>query len=133
MNLLNLLRSTVLCSLFLLSLHSFAQSFPVTGKATDANGQPLAGVTIQVKGGTTKTVSAADGSFSINAPSPTSTLVLSYVGFTEQEIAINNRGQLNVSLQNTATSLEDVVVVGYGTVKKKDVTGAVAGISQKDI
>ncbi|HVG15966.1 MAG TPA: TonB-dependent receptor [Chitinophagaceae bacterium] len=133
MNLSNLLRSTVLFSLFLFSLNSFAQSFPVTGKATDANGQPLAGVTIQVKGSTTRAVSAADGSFSINAPSPTSTLVLSYVGFAEQEVAISNRGQLNVSLQNSTTSLEDVVVVGYGTVKKKDVTGAVAGINQKDI
>ena len=93
----------------------------------------MSGVTVQVKGTQTTTVSNADGSFQINAPSATAVLIFTYVGFTEQQVSINNRGQLAVALTPQANSLQDVVVVGYGTQKKSDVTGSLTSISAKTI
>jgi TonB-dependent starch-binding outer membrane protein SusC len=119
--------------LFLFSLSCFAQSFPVTGKIIDANGQPLAGVTVQVKGSNTSVVSNADGTFQINAPSENATLVFSYVGFGPHEEAVNNRSQLNISMTPQASSLQDVVVVGYGTKRRGDVTGAIATVNAEKI
>lgn len=129
-----LLRNVCIILLLLTAHLSFSQNnFKVTGKVTDDTGKPLQGATVQVKGSTTATATTADGSFSLMAPSGASRLVISSVGFTEQEIAIDNRSEVSISLANTASDLTDVVVIGYATVKKKDVTGAVAGINQKDI
>jgi TonB-linked SusC/RagA family outer membrane protein len=134
MKLFRLLRSIVIASLLLLfSLKVFSQSFPVSGKIASADGQPLAGVTVQVRGTETRTISAADGTFQINAPSANSVLVFTYVGFATQEIPINGNRQPTITMAPLDNSLQDVVVIGYGTVKRKDVTGAVAGIGQKDI
>ena len=128
------LRGIKLASLLLLfSFTGFAQTFPVEGKIIGADGQPLSGVTIQVKGRDTKTLSNADGSFQINAPSATSVLVFTYVGFTAQEVSINSRGQLAVAMTPQENSLQDVVVVGYGTQRKSDVTGSLTSISAKTI
>ena len=134
MNVKRLLRSIPVASLCLLiSLYSSAQSFPVSGKIADGQGQPLSGVTVQVKGGNTVTTSKTDGTFTINAPASNSTLVFSYVGFQPQEVSINRRGQIDVSLSLVENSLQDVVVVGYGTQKKSDVTGALSRITAEDI
>jgi TonB-linked SusC/RagA family outer membrane protein len=122
--------------LFLLftSLVSFSQNeFPVTGKVLDAEGNGLAGATIQVKGTSTKTVAKADGSFQINAPSASAVLVVSYVGYEIQEIALNNRSEVSLNLKPLVNSMEDVVVIGYGTRKRSDVTGSVASITSKQI
>ena len=124
----------LLTFLLLLPFLSFTQTnFRVTGRVTDDGGKPLQGVTVQVKSTTTATATAEDGSFTINAPSGKSTLVFSSVGFAEQEVPISDRTAINVSLVNASAALTDVVVIGYSTIKKKDVTGAVAGINQKDI
>ncbi len=124
----------LLIFLMFLSLFSFSQNnFKVTGKVSDENGKPVEGATVTVKGTTTATATLADGSFSLTAPSRNSTLVVTSVGFAEMEVAINNKSEVNISIASTASSLTDVVVIGYATVKKKDVTGAVAGINQKDI
>jgi TonB-dependent starch-binding outer membrane protein SusC len=129
------LRNVCIILLLLLTAHfSFAQNnFRVTGKITDETGKPLQGATVQVKGTTLATATGADGSYSLMAPSGASRLVISSVGFTEQEIAIDNKSEVNISIISNTSSLEDVVVIGYATVKKKDVTGSVAGINQKDI
>src|SRR5678809_1202213 len=74
-----------------------------------------------------------DSSYSLMAPSGTSTLVVTSVGYTQMEIAINNKEEVIVHTTSTAGALQDVVVIGYTTVKRKDVTGAVGGINQKDI
>jgi len=117
--------------LLLLTFFSFAQSRPITGKITDDKGNPLPGATITVKG-TGNSVSADSiGDFRINAPAGAH-LLISSVGFTQQDIAVGSRSALSVILQTENKSLNDVVVVGYGTMRKKDVTGAVATISQKD-
>jgi TonB-dependent SusC/RagA subfamily outer membrane receptor len=115
--------------LLTLSLFSFSQNnFKVTGKVNDELGKPLEGVTVQVKGTNIATATSADGSFTINAPSGTSTLIITSVGFIQQEIALNNKTELTMSLINAASALQEVVV-GYGTRKKVEVTGAVSSIS----
>lgn len=128
-------RNVLLISLFnLCAIFSFAQNnFPVTGKITDNTGNPLQGVTVQIKGIKMATVTNADGTFSIKAPSGNSVLVFSSVGFTSKEVPIENKAQVNVTLSAADNSMDQVVVIGYGAVKKKDVTGAVTGINEKDI
>lgn len=116
--------------LFLLCCPAFAQdNVVINGKVTDEGNHPLEGVTIQVKGTTNFTVSKKNGSFSITAPSVNSILVLSSVGFREQEFPLSGKNDVSVTLLGTATSLNDVVVVGYGTQRKSDVTGALTKIS----
>ncbi|MDQ6608558.1 MAG: TonB-dependent receptor plug domain-containing protein, partial [Bacteroidota bacterium] len=129
------LQYVVVTTLFLLfSFLSFAQnSFKVNGKIKDNAGQPLEGVTVQEKGTANRTLSKSDGSFSLSVASGNAILVLSSVGFTQKEFPVNNTSDFNASLTAASNSLEDVVVIGYATVKRKDVTGAVAGINQKDI
>jgi len=120
--------------LFPLTILSFAQtSFKVSGKVTDETGKPVEGATVQVKGTTIATATTADGSYSLMAPSATARLVITSVGYTQQEVAINNKSEVNISFVSIASSLQDVVVIGYTTVKRKDVTGSVGGINQKDI
>ena len=128
-------RNGLLISLLnLIAIFSFAQNnFPVTGKITDNTGKPLQGVTVQVKGSKVVTTTNAEGTFSLHAPSGTAVLVLSSIGFTTKEVAIENKGQLNVALSTAESSMDQVVVIGYGAVKKKDVTGAVTGINEKEI
>ena len=107
---------------------------PVTGRVTDDNGKALAGVTVSIKGNKSKAVVTDEtGAFSIAVVTGKETLVFTYVGFGDQEINLQNRTKLTVSLMASSKALEDVVVIGYGTVKKKDVTGSVAGINQNDI
>lgn len=125
---------TLLSFLLILSILSFSQNnFKVTGKVTDETGKPVQGATVQVKGTTIATATIADGSFSLMAPSGTATLVITSVGFADQEVAINNRSEVIISTTSTASSLQDVVVIGYTAIKKKDVTGSVSSINQKDI
>ena len=124
----------IILLLLIIAQPSFSQNnFKVTGKVTDEAGKPVQGATVQVKGTTIATATIADGSYSLMAPSGTSRLVITSVGYAELEVAVNNKSEVNISVVSAASLLEDVVVIGYGTVKKKDVTGAVAGINQKDI
>jgi TonB-linked SusC/RagA family outer membrane protein len=109
------------------------QSFHVEGKVTQATGEPLAGATVSEKGASPSTVTENDGRFSLGVTSKNATLVISYVGYTSKEIKVNGQEQLNVSLQAGDNSLNEVVVIGYGTVKKRDLTGAVSSISGKNI
>ncbi|HRG84003.1 MAG TPA: carboxypeptidase-like regulatory domain-containing protein, partial [Chitinophagaceae bacterium] len=121
--------------LFLLCtvLTSVAQNVPVTGKVTDEAGKALEGATVEEKGTRNKAITDKAGVFKLNVTSATGTLVVSFVGHEQMELPLNNQKEVTVSLKTTAESLTDVVVIGYATVKKKDVTGSVAGINQKDI
>ncbi len=105
----------------------------ITGKVTDENDQALPGVSIVVKGTTTGTASTADGSYSLAVKTGSVTLVFSFMGYVAQEVVVGNRTNVNVKLLPTAEQLKEVVVVGYGTQQKKDLTGAVGSISAKDI
>jgi TonB-dependent starch-binding outer membrane protein SusC len=126
---------TIFIGLLLLfnSLIVSAQSFPVTGKVTGANGEALSGVTVQVKNGTATTTTSTDGTFSINAPSATSVLVFTYVGYGEQQVPVKNQRQLSVTLAPNTAALENVVVIGYGTQKKRNVTGALATFNAQNL
>ncbi|MEY2916869.1 MAG: hypothetical protein RIS73_583, partial [Bacteroidota bacterium] len=120
--------------LFLISSFSIkAQNFSVSGKVTSEDGKALEGATVLEKGTKNSAVTNQAGTFQLNVSSGKAKLVISFVGHELQEIAVGNKTQLSVLLKSTNESLSDVVVIGYATVKKKDVTGSVAGINQKDI
>ncbi|MDU0370003.1 TonB-dependent receptor [Hymenobacter endophyticus] len=106
---------------------------PVSGRVTQANGDPLPGVTIIVKGTTLGTTTDADGRFSLNAPD-NATLVISYVGFTRREVPVTGASSaFNVTLTEDTRALSEVVVVGYGTQERGSVTGAVSSVSAREI
>lgn len=126
-----LLRIAVsIAATLLLSLGVNAQQ-TVHGFLSSRTGDPLPGATITVKGTSISTMTDAKGGFSINA-SPGNTLVISYVGYQTREISISSNANLKLSLTPVASSMNEVVVIGYGAVRKKDLTGAVATISAKD-
>jgi TonB-linked SusC/RagA family outer membrane protein len=107
----------------------FFQSTTISGKVTDEKGEPLANVTVRAKGSNATVITGADGSFTITVPAGASTLVFSYVGLETQEVNITGRTSLQVQLKADDATLGDVVVVGYGTQKKVNLTGAVVSIS----
>ena len=126
-------KASLLAFLFLFFTYaSFAQDMTVTGKVTDSGGGGLPGVTVQVKGTTVGTTSDVNGNYSVASVPSNGTLVFSYVGMKAQEVAVNGRSSVNVTLLEDAAALEEVVVIGYGTVKKKDATGAVSALDAKD-
>ena len=96
----------------------------VSGKVTDENGEPLPGATVLEKGTTNGTTTDIEGSFEFNA-SEDATLIISFVGYLSQEIAVNNRSIIDIQLKVDSEQLEEVVVVGYGTMRKSDLTGSV--------
>lgn len=109
-----------------------AQERTVTGKVTAADdGQPIPGANILVKGTSIGTSTDADGQFTISVGS-NAVLVISFVGYTTQEVTVGSQTAVNISLATDITSLSEIVVVGYGEVQKKDATGAVVAISNKD-
>ncbi|MCU0339696.1 MAG: TonB-dependent receptor [Spirosomaceae bacterium] len=123
--------SLLMLSVFL-SVSVWAQEITVSGKVSDANGGALPGVTVQVKGTTNGTNSDGNGNYRVAGVPSNATLVFSFVGLKAQEVAVNGRSSINVSMQEDEAALEEVVVIGYGTVKKKDATGAVNAIGTKD-
>lgn len=104
----------------------------VTGKVTDAKGQPIAGVSIIVKGGKTGTAADEKGNFSIEVPN-NATLVISALGFASQEIKVNGRTVIPVVLAISDISLDEVVVVGYGSQRKRDLTGSITSVKGQEI
>ena len=116
--------------LMLLSALAFGQNRTISGTVTDEKGDILPGASVRLKGTRTGTQTGADGSYSISAPSSATTVVITSVGYAPQEIAIGT-GNANVSLQPISGTLNDVVVIGYGSVRKKDLTGSVAPCSSQ--
>jgi TonB-linked SusC/RagA family outer membrane protein len=108
------------------------QDIRVTGKVTGPNGTPLAGVSVQVKGGTVGTSTDNNGQYSITAPE-NATLKFSYIGYLNQEVAVNGQNVVDVQLIVSDQAMDQVVVIGYGTQRKKDLTGAVSVVTAADI
>lgn len=104
------------------------QGTVVTGNVKDENGEPIPGVNIIEKGTTNGTVTEADGAFRINVSSSDATLVFSFVGSETKEVAVKGQSQISVSLAPSTATLAELVVVGYGTQKRSDVTGAVSSL-----
>lgn len=120
----------LLLGVFLLSMQLlFAQNRNLTGTVTDDRGNPLANVSVQVKGSSTGTVTGTDGTFSLSVPGNARTLVFSSVGQASQEVGIGSTTSFRVSLAAAERSLDEVVVVGYGTQRRRDLTGSVSRIS----
>ncbi len=122
-----------LATTFLFSLHAQAQSnLIVTGKVVDDLNEVVVGASVVVKGTTNGTTTDASGSYSISIPSGDVTLVYSFIGYASQEVSVNNRTQIDVSLVTDIATLNEVVVIGYQTVKKKDLTGATGIVEMSD-
>jgi len=120
-------------SFLVFSLVSFAQQKKVTGKVTDAtDGSPVEGASVMVKSTKTGTTTAADGTFTINAPANATTLLISSVNYAQKEVPIGSGNTVIVTLTPTSASLNEVVVVGYGTQQKKDLTGSIVTVTAKD-
>ncbi|WP_242457817.1 carboxypeptidase-like regulatory domain-containing protein [Pedobacter sp. BS3] len=127
------LTALLVLSVLVVSLSYGQQNLTVRGTVTDAGtNETLIGVSVRVKDGTTGTSTSPDGTYTITVPG-NATLVFSYIGYASQEIAVNNQTTLNVALHTSATSLEQVVVVGYGTQKRKDLTGTIASVQGEEI
>ncbi|MDJ0365855.1 SusC/RagA family TonB-linked outer membrane protein [Hymenobacter sp. H14-R3] len=123
---------TLLLALFL-PVVGFAQTArEVSGKVTDASGTGLPGVTVLVTGTTIGASTGADGGFQLQAPATATSLTISFVGYAKQTVSIVGKSTVTIALQDDAQALGDVVVVGYGTARKQDVTGAVAVLGEKD-
>ena len=124
--------SLVLMLVVFFSFSVVAQGINVSGVVSDNNGDALPGVTVTVKG-TTKGVSTdLDGKYTINGVANNATLVYTFVGMNSQEVAVNGRTSINVTLAEDTELLEEVVVVGYGTQKRKEISGTVTSIDNKD-
>jgi TonB-dependent starch-binding outer membrane protein SusC len=120
---------SMLSLLLMCTMHLFAQDKTVTGKVTDEkDGSPLPGVSVTVKGTNLGTTTNSDGSFSLSVPATAKTLVFSFVNYNSVEIGIGARSNYSVSLASKDQSLQEVVVVAYGTQRKKDLTGAVTKV-----
>ena len=105
----------------------------VSGSVTDESGAPLPGVNIFIKGTTIGTTTDVAGRYSLNIEDPNAILVFSFIGFEMQEVNVDNRTEINVTLKQDIQALEEVVVVGYGTQRKSDLTGSVGTIKAEDI
>ena len=111
----------------------YAQSFKVSGTVKDTKGKPIQGVSVVVKGAKTGTTTDREGRYSIGAPSGKSTLVFSNVGYTTWEEDIGGRNEIAVTLTDKTSDMSDVIVIGYGTQRKRDITGAISSVSAKQI
>ena len=116
--------------LFFISVQifTFAQTINVTGIVTDSKGELLPGVNILIVGTTQGTISDVDGSYTIGVPSD-GQLKFQFLGFTPQVIDVNNRTKIDIILEADIVGLEEVIVVGYGTMKKSDLTGSLVSVS----
>jgi hypothetical protein len=104
------------------------QQTTVSGKVTDSSGQPLPGVTVAVKGKNQGTVTDINGNYSISNFQPDAVLVFSFVGMKTQEISVAGKTSINVTLAEEAIGIDEVVAIGYGTARRKDLTGSVASV-----
>ena len=118
---------------WVLSLGLFAQNVTVTGNITDVNNEPLIGVTVLVQGTSNGTVSNVDGVYTLSGVPSDGVLEVSYVGMRSQTIPVNGRTIINITMVDDTELLDEVVVVGYGTMRKSDVTGSIAVAKADDI
>ncbi len=129
----NYLLSPFIWFLVFIAVNSFlceikGQNFPLAGTVTDENGELLIGVNVVEKGTTNGTITDIEGRFSLSVSGENSILVFSYIGYNKREVEVKNRTLLNVQLKEDIKNLEEVVVIGYGTARKKDLTGAVSRV-----
>jgi len=128
-----MLKRSVLFILLLLANLSLIAQQTVTGVVRDPGGAPMSGVTVVVQGTSVGTLTGIDGKYTLSVPSGGTTLQFSFIGFTPQDVAISGRSVIDITLKEAVTGLDEVVVVGYGTLKKKLVTGSTVQVKGDDI
>ena len=125
-------KSFLLILFLMLTCFGYSQSKKLSGTVSDVSGQPLPGVNVIEKNGSNGVVTDFDGNYTISV-STNATLSFSFVGFKTKEVSVAGKTSLNVVLDEDVTSLNEVVIVGYGQTDKKSLTGSVAAISEKDL
>lgn len=120
------------CFMLLMSVVAFAQN-QVTGHVADATGEPIIGANVTVKGTTVGTITDIDGNFTLEVGSTDGTLVVSFIGYKSAEAAIKGKSPINVILQEDTETLDEVVVVGYGTQNRKSLTGAISDVKSESL
>ncbi len=126
----NLVSTVTLCVLF--TLTAFSQSKTITGKVSDDKGAPVQGATVTAKGTKVGASTGADGTYKLTVPATVKVIVISSVGFNQQEVALGDQTSIDVTLATAQSNLNEVVVIGYGTARKKDLTGSVTSVSAKE-
>ncbi len=128
-----LLKALILCPILLfMAIVSQAQTKTISGKILDESGNPVTGASIVPKGAKGGTTTDATGHYNLVVPSGTTTVVVSYIGYASQELDVTSSSDVSVSLKPDNSNLTDVVVIGYGTARKKDLTGSVASVQEKN-
>ena len=105
----------------------------LSGRVTDEKNESLPGVSVVIKGTQRGTVTDADGRYKLEVPNGTATLVFSFVGYLSQEVQVGNQASLNINLKSDDKTLDEIVVIGYGTTRKSDLTGAVSGVKEAQL
>lgn len=127
------IKFSVLIILFFCGMMTYAQQMTINGKVSDKEGAVLPGVTVVVKGTTNGTVTDLNGNFSLSNVMPNTILVFSFIGMASKEVGVVNQTTIHIVLEDEMLGLDEVVVVGYGTQKKSDLTGSVASFNADDI
>ncbi|WP_405603998.1 SusC/RagA family TonB-linked outer membrane protein [Polaribacter sp. Asnod1-A03] len=125
------MKKIIFVFMFTLTITVFSQKKTVTGSVKSNIGEPLPGASIIEKGTSNGAQTDFDGNFSISVTSEKSVLEISYLGFAKKEVSVGNQTKLNIVLDTAADSLDEIVIIGYGAVKKKDLTGSVATVDTK--
>ncbi len=119
--------------LFINIFSAYSQEHTVSGKVADEDNQPMPGVNIIIQGTTRGITSSIDGTYSLSEVPKNAVLIFSFIGYESKEVAVNNQTTINVNLQPDVSELDEVVVIGYGTQKKSDLTGSVVSVSADDL
>src|SRR5215471_9253804 len=114
--------------LLLVNLTAFSQARTINGKVTDSSNAPLSNVSVQVKGTNTGTTTDLNGAFTLSVPSSASVLVFTFTGMQREEVTVGEQTTINIQLRTATGTLNEVVVIGYGTSRKSDLTGSVATV-----
>ena len=130
--LLAIMRKTAMLLLAVIGFTAFTKAQSVTGTVTDSKGDPISGISVTVKGTTKGTSTNAQGVYTLNDVAAGATLQFTGTGFASQSVKVGNGGSYSVIMQATVSNLNEIVVIGYGTARKKDLTGAVASVQAKD-
>lgn len=126
-------RASMFVCMLMFSLIIFAQTKTITGSVKDTLGEPIIGVNVLVKGTTNGTITDFDGNYSLSNVKDEDVLVFSYISYVSQEVKVDARSSIDVVLQEDSQTLDEIVVVGYGTMKKSDLTGSISSVSSERI
>ncbi|MDR0937922.1 MAG: TonB-dependent receptor [Mediterranea sp.] len=126
-------RTSSFMLMMMVCLMAFAQTKTVKGTVKDTSGEPIIGANVLVKGTANGVITDLDGNYTLPNVKNTDVLVVSYIGYINQEVRVGTQSTIDITLTEDAKALEEVVVIGYGSVKRKDLTGSVATVSSKEI